>query len=263
MTLLDGLPHYGLLFLIVMAFMAGLVDAMVGGGGLIQIPALFSTLTTATPSSLLGTNKFSSFFGTASAALRYSRKVQIPWRTAAPAALAAFAGSWSGAGLTDLLPVSWMRPLVLLLLVAIAFYTFRRHELGEYHAPKWKGKLQVILALCAGASIGFYDGFFGPGTGTFLLFIWVRGFGFDFLHATATAKVVNATTNAAALVYFVPHGHILWAYALPMAVSNIVGAQIGSRLALKHGASFIRKLFLVLVCLLITKMAWQIGLRIS
>ncbi|MFM9835382.1 MAG: sulfite exporter TauE/SafE family protein [Methylophilaceae bacterium] len=240
-----------------MAFIAGLVDAVVGGGGLIQIPALFSSLTTSTPASLLGTNKFSSVFGTASAAWRYSHQVQIPWRTAAPAALSAFAGSWLGARMTTLLPIEWMRPAVLLLLIGIAIYTFRRHELGSTHEPRWQGKTLLCFAMLGGACIGFYDGFFGPGTGMFLLFMWVQVFGFDFLHATATTKVVNASTNAAALVYFVPNGHILWAYALPMAITNIIGAQIGTRLAIEHGTAFIRKLFLFLVCFLIAKMAWQ------
>ena len=258
MMLLDGLTLYTLIFLIIMAFIAGLIDAAVGGGGLIQVPALFSTLTTTAPAALLGTNKFSSLFGTASAAWRYSHQVKIPWRTAAPAALSAFAGSWFGARITSLLPLEWMRPIVLLLLIAITIYTFQRHELGSTHSPRWQGKTQLLFALLGGACIGFYDGFFGPGTGMFLLFMWVRIFGFDFLHATATTKVVNASTNAAALGYFVPNGYILWGYAIPMAFANIIGAQIGSKLAMKHGTAFIRKLFLVLACVLIAKMAWQI-----
>jgi uncharacterized membrane protein YfcA len=247
-----------LIFLIFMSFIAGLVDAVVGGGGLIQIPALFSSLTSSTPASLLGTNKFSSVFGTASAAWKYSQQIQIPWRTAAPASLTAFAGSWLGARMTSLLPIEWMRPVILILLVFIAIYTFRRQELGLNHAPRWKGRIQLLLALLGGGCIGFYDGFFGPGTGMFFLFLWVRVFGFDFLHATAITKVVNASTNAAALVYFVPNRHILWVYALPMALTNIIGAQIGTRLAIKHGTSLIRTLFLCLVFILITKMAWQL-----
>lgn len=247
-----------LVFLLVMAFMAGLVDAAVGGGGLIQIPALFGTLTQIAPASLLGTNKFASVFGTASAAWRYSHQVDIAWRSTLPAAVAAFIGSWEGAQITSLLPAKWMRPLVLVLLIAMAIYSFRKNELGVQHMPRWQGQAKLVFSVLAGFFIGFYDGFFGPGTGMFLLFVWVRFFGYDFLHAAATSKVINAATNAAALCYFVPHGYIVWFLAVAMACANLLGAQLGARVTIKYGAAFVRKLFLALVCALIAKMAWQI-----
>lgn len=245
------------LFLLPAAFLAGLVDAVVGGGGLIQIPALFSFLPQAAPATVFGTNKMSSICGTLSATLRYVRQVRVPWRITLLAAGAAFLFSFFGAMCVALLPKAWARPLVLVLLIAVATYTFLRKDFGARDLGLQHGRQHLLGALALGAGIGFYDGFFGPGTGSFLLFLFVRFFGLDFLRATSAAKIVNMSTNAAALLYFGPTGHVLWTLALSMALCNVAGAQCGSVLAIRHGSAFVRKLFLIVVVVLIAKFAWD------
>ena len=245
------------LFLLPAAFLAGLVDAVVGGGGLIQIPALFAAYPQAAPATIFGTNKLSSICGTLAATARYLQRVRVPWRLALLAAATAFVFSFLGAMSVALLPKEWARPLVLPLLVLVAIYTFLRKDFGAEDQGLRHGRRHLAGALLLGAGIGFYDGFFGPGTGSFLLFLFVRFFGLDFLRATSAAKIVNLSTNMAALLYFGPTGHVLWTLALGMAACNIAGAQLGSGLALRHGSAFVRKLFLYVVVVLIAKFAWD------
>jgi uncharacterized membrane protein YfcA len=202
-----------------------------------------------------GTNKFASVFGTANAAWRYARRVDMPWRTTLPAAGAAFACSYAGALAVTWLPPALLRPLILLLLIGAAAYTFSRPDFGTIHRPQHSGRREFAYALLLGGAIGFYDGFFGPGTGSFLIFLFVRFFGFDFLHASAAAKVVNMTTNLAALAYFIPHGHFLPQLAVLMALCNILGSLLGTHLALRHGSRFVRIVFLCVVSAFIVKFA--------
>lgn len=246
-----------MLALLFAALMAGAIDAVVGGGGLIQIPALFATYPGESAATLFGTNKCASVVGTANATWRYARRVAMPWRTILPAALAAFAFSYVGAAAVAWLPKDVVRPLILLLLVIAAVYTLKRKDFGQVHQPAHAGYRELIYAILLGGVIGFYDGFFGPGTGSFLIFLFVRFFGFDFLHASAAAKVVNVATNLAALVYFLPHGYVLPVLAVAMAVANVSGSIIGTRLALKHGSGFIRQVFLTMAGVLIVKFAWD------
>lgn len=246
-----------LLILLPAALFAGFVDAVVGGGGLIQIPALFSTLPRELPATLFGTNKLASVFGTMNAAWRYAGRVAIPWRVTFPAAVTALVFSYAGAAAVAWLPREALRPLILGLLILAAAYTFRRKEFGALHQPSLSGRRELFYAFLLGAAIGFYDGFFGPGTGSFLIFLFVRFFGFDFLHASASAKVVNVATNLAALAYFVPAGHWLPLIAVLMAVCNVAGSWLGAHLALRHGSQFVRKIFLVVVLLLILRFAWD------
>jgi uncharacterized membrane protein YfcA len=240
------------------AFFAGMVDAVVGGGGLIQIPVLLSQFPQTAIPTLFGTNKVASIVGTSSAMWKYGRAVTIPWRIVGPATAAALVGAWMGAALVAWLPRDWMRPLVLVLMVAAALYTFHNKNFGhvETHEPRpsdpWMGAL-------VGLVIGLYDGFFGPGTGSFLLFAFVRLFGMDFLRATAGAKVVNVATNLSAIALFATSGPVLWAVGLGMAVCNLAGAQVGTRMALRNGSGFIRKAFLVVVVVLIGKLALDVA----
>lgn len=243
--------------LLPIAFFAGLVDAAVGGGGLIQLPGLFATLPREIPSALLGSNKFASIMGTASATWRYARRIEIPWRFVLPAAATAFIGSYLGARLAHFLPAQAMRPLVLVLLVVMLAYTLYKPDFGQQDAGRVLTRRDLVLGLLIGAAIGFYDGFFGPGTGSFLIFLFIRFFHFDFLRASACAKVVNLTTNLASLVFFIPAGQVLYAIALPMGLANIAGAQIGTRLALKGGNLWVRRLFLVLVLILLAKLLFD------
>ena len=246
-----------LLILLFAALFAGFVDSVVGGGGLIQIPALFSLLPRELPATLFGTNKLASVFGTLNAAWRYARRVEMPWRATLPAALAAFACSYAGAAAVAWLPREALRPLILGLLVLAAVYTFWRKDFGALHQPVHSGRREFLYALLLGSAIGFYDGFFGPGTGSFLIFLFIRFFGFDFLHASAAAKVVNVATNLAALAYFVPAGHWLPLLAVLMALCNVAGSWLGTHLALRHGSGFVRRVFLLVVTLLIARFAWD------
>ncbi len=248
---------YLIAFLVLGAFGAGLIDAVVGGGGLIQIPLLFSALPKELPATLFGTNKFAAVFGTAFAARNYARRVEMPWRTTLPAAMAAFAFSYLGAMAVSWLPVKLLRPLIFVLLVGAAAYTYARKDFGSLHQPQHTGHQEFAYALSVGGAIGFYDGFFGPGTGSFLIFLFIRFFGFDFLHASAAAKVVNVATNVAALTFFVPNGYLLPVLAILMGAFNILGSLVGTHLALRHGNGFVRKLFLAVVIGLILKFAYD------
>ena len=249
------------LLLGVAAFSAGLVDAVVGGGGLIQLPTMFSVFPNMAPATLIGTNKLASIFGTSVAAVSYARRVAIAWSVAAPAAIAALVFAFLGAYTVTQVSAEFMRLLLPIVLVAVAVYTFARKDFGSVHAPVHSGVKEQTLALLVGSGIGFYDGFFGPGTGSFLVFLFVRIFGFDFLGATAVAKIVNVACNFAALIWFGYSGHLIWQLGLLMAVCQIGGAFIGSRLAMKHGSGFVRQLFLIVVSLLILKSGYDAWLR--
>jgi uncharacterized protein len=243
------------------AFLAGLVDAVVGGGGLIQIPVLFAAFPNGAPATLLGTNKLAAIFGTAAAAVNYTRRVRVAWSAAAPAALAAAIASVAGAYTVTKVPADFIRALLPLILLAVGIYTFSKKDFGSIHAPLHSGGKERAIALAVGASIGFYDGFFGPGTGSFLVFLFVRFFGFDFLGASAAAKVVNVACNLSALIWFGWSGHLWWQLGLMMAVCQVAGSLIGSRLAIKHGSVFVRKLFLVVVGALILKTGYDAFLK--
>ena len=235
---------------------------MVGGGGLIQLPALLVFLPAPLAGSLatvFGTNKLSSICGTGMAVLQYARRVPIPWRTVLPAGGMAFASSFLGARAVSMLNKELLRPVILLLLVAVAIYTYTRKNLGEIHAPKLPAARERLLALAVGAGIGFYDGFFGPGTGSFLIFIFISLFGFDFLAASASAKVINCATNLSAVLYFAATDHILYRYALPMGLCNVLGSLLGTRLAILKGNRFVRRLFILVVGVLILRFAWDVG----
>jgi len=240
------------------AFMAGFIDAVVGGGGLIQIPALFSAFPSASPATLFGTNKIASIVGTSSAAVQYSRRVSIPWKIALPGAFAALFGAWFGARAVAWMPVEYLRPLVLILLVLVAVYTFARKDFGTTSSTQRLGRRDVWVAVLIALTVGFYDGFFGPGTGSFFIFLLVRFIALDFLHASATAKVLNVATNFAALSFFAANVELLWKAGVLMAVCNLGGALIGSRLAIRHGAGFVRQIFLFVVTVLIAKMAYDL-----
>ncbi len=239
------------------AFFAGFVDAVVGGGGLIQIPALFAAYPGLAPATLFATNKLASVVGTSSAALQYSRRVRIPWRVAGPGAVAALVGSWYGAKAVTLMPPEALRPLILLLLVLVAIYTFVKKDLGTVSTESVHGLRSTVIAGVIGGVIGFYDGFFGPGTGSFLIFLFIRTLGMDFLRASVCAKILNVATNLAAIGFFVGNVEILWKVAGIMAACNLSGAVVGSRMALRHGAVFVRKMFLGVVAVLIAKLAYD------
>jgi uncharacterized membrane protein YfcA len=247
-----------LLFLCLSSVLAGFIDSVVGGGGLIQIPAMLILLPGMPVATILGTNKFSSCAGTTIAVQRYAREVTIDWFSILPAAVTAFIFSFLGSRTVTLLSTEFTRPIVLALLILVAIYVFWVKDLGLVHQPKHARKKATFLGILIGAGLGFYDGFFGPGTGSFLIFLFVGVFGFNFLAASASAKVINWATNMASIIYFGWSGHILYQYAVPMAACNIVGSLIGTRLAIAKGSQFVRIFFLIIVCALIIKLAQSI-----
>jgi uncharacterized protein len=246
-----------LILILIAAFSAGCIDAIVGGGGLIQTPALFSVYPHIAPSTLLGTSKFAAVFGTSNAAWRYSQKIQIPWRGLMPLALLVLLTATCGAVAATLVPPKVFRPLVPVLLLGVLIYLLRNKALGNAHQPRvFERKHHALAALLIGA-IGFYDGFFGPGTGSLLMFVFMRLYGYDFLNAAASARVLNVATNLAALAYFGVHGYVLWHVGIGMAIANIAGSILGTRFALRGGSIFVRKIFIVVVSALILRTLWQ------
>ena len=249
--------EFDLVLLLAAALFAGFVDAVAGGGGLIQVPALLMALPGEVPATVFGTNKLASICGTGNAAVRYARRIALPWGIALPAASAAFLSSFVGAMAVAWLPKEVVRPLVLGLLLLVLLYTVVKPDFGVVSGFRLVSGPERRRALWVGAVLGFYDGFFGPGAGSFLIFAFVRFFRLDFLHASSVAKVVNFATNAAALAYFVPSGHVLWITGLSMAIFNIVGALLGAQLALRHGSGFVRRVFIVVASVLIARLGYD------
>lgn len=243
------------------SLLAGFVDSIVGGGGLILVPALFATFPNAAPATLFGTNKGASVWGTGMAAVQYGRRVQVSWRAMVPAAVVCFAASMGGAWLVTLVSPQYLRKALPFVLLLVLVYTLAKKELGRQHMPRYDNDKERWVASAIGAAIGFYDGFFGPGTGSFFVFLLVRVLGYDFLNASAGAKLLNTASNLAAIVLFAVKGHIWWHYVLAMALANMAGSFAGTHLALKHGAAFVRVVFIVVVSLLIAKTTWDAFLR--
>lgn len=243
------------------SLLAGFVDAIVGGGGLILVPALFAIFPTAPAASLFGLNKSASVWGTSFAAVQYSRRVTMNWASLMPAALAGLCGSFVGAWGVTVLPSDFLRKVLPLVLLAVLLYTLARKELGRHHAPRLAPKAERLAAITVGLVLGVYDGFFGPGTGSFLVFLFVRWLGYDFLHASAAAKLINVATNIAAVVLFGLKGHIWWHYALVLATANVLGSLAGTRLALRHGVGFVRWVFIAVVSALILRTGYDAFLR--
>ena len=239
------------------AFFAGFVDSIVGGGGLIQVPALLAGYPNIAPQELLGTNKLGGICGTGSAVYRYARFVRIPWRSLLPAAGLAFLAALAGASLVSRVPAAVFRPLVPVMLAGVLAYVLCRKDLGAVHRSVVLSRRRTILASAAISAIGLYDGFFGPGTGTFLMLLFVRVHGFDFLNASAAARLINVATNAGALVYFGVHADIHWAVGLCLGVCSASGSIAGIRTARRHGTGFVKIVFIAVVSALIAKTAWD------
>lgn len=243
------------------SLLAGLVDSIVGGGGLILVPALFAAYPGAAAATLLGTNKSASVWGTSIATLQYARRVQLRWAVMVPAALVALVGSFFGAWFVTIIDPQVLRKLLPFILLALLAYTLARKDMGRVHALRHGVGGERFLACAIGLAIGWYDGFFGPGTGSFFIFLFVRLLGYDFLNASAAAKLLNVATNASAIALFAAKGHIWWQVGFALAAANVVGSLIGTRLALRHGAGFVRGVFIVVVGALIVKTGWDAFLR--
>lgn len=239
------------------SFVAGFIDAIVGGGGLIQTPILFVAFPQFPAATLLGTTKIPSFSGTAISLFHFTKHVKLQWKVLMPIASIAFLSAMAGSSLVSTISNEIFKPIILIALCAVAIYTYLKKNFGQ-HQDNVKTKYTIAKALSSGLLIGFYDGFIGPGTGSFLVLVFVTVLGLDFLHASAHAKAVNLATNAASILFFIYAGHVLWWLALPMAVCNMVGGVVGTKLALLKGNVLVRKVFLVVVGFTILRFGFDI-----
>lgn len=247
-----------LIWLILIGFSAGLMDAAVGGGGLLQIPALFTILPHHTShTAILGINKFAAALGTLNAAAQFAHKITLPWKMLLPAALCALTASYIGAKLTTWLPLAYIKPMMLIIMITMFLYTFSKKNLGQTPRQHTLSPQEYLIGILLSTLIGLYDGIFGPGTGSLLVFIFVHYLSYDFLTATAAAKIINLTTNLAALSFFIPHGHIIWHWAFPLAIANFFGGFVGSWLAIRYGTHFLRLGFMSLLIMLISKFGYD------
>jgi uncharacterized protein len=246
-------PSLTILALSGFAFLAGFIDAIVGGGGLIQLPALFVLMPGFPPATVLGTSKFSSTVGALASAITYSRKIKLDWRDWLLGVIGALVCSFLGARVASLIPASTFRPIVIVALIVVGAFTLARKDFGSSGTRTTRKWLPILLV---GSGIGFYDGIFGPGTGSFMVFALATS-GFAILEASATTKILNFSSNLSALVYFAATGHVYYAAAIPMAACNILGSVLGARLALSRGSGFIRIVFLVVVTALLGKLIFD------
>ena len=238
---------YIIILLCIASFFAGFVDAIVGGGGLIQTPVALILLPNLAVSSIIGSLKIPAFSGTSFAAKQYLEKVDMNWKLLFIMAIVAFASAFLGSNLLTIVHNDFMKPFLLVVLTLIAIYSFTKKDFGIHQAKEHTVKRQILLAVSMSILLGFYDGFIGPGTGSFLVLGFVTVLGFDFLHASANAKMVNLATNFGSICLFILKGKIIWAIAIPMAVCNAIGGWTGAKLAIKKGNGFIRIFFLIVV----------------
>lgn len=247
-----------LLALAVAALAAGWVDAVVGGGGLIQLPALLLLMPGAAPVQLLATNKLASICGTTTSAVTYARRITPDARTAVPLAVAAFAGSCGGAFVATFLHKEVFTPIILVVLVVVGAWTLFKPSIGQVQQMRFTGRRHVGAAAFIGAVIGFYDGALGPGTGSFLVVGLVAICGYAFVQASGLAKIANVATNLAALVVFIPQGAVMWKLGLVMGAANILGGYIGARSAVALGPRFVRAVLLVVVGAFVVRLGGEV-----
>ncbi|MFC5728851.1 MULTISPECIES: TSUP family transporter [Nocardioides] len=229
------------------ALTAGFVDAVVGGGGLIQLPALLVGLPSASPVQILATNKIASVCGTAASSVTYYRRIRPDPRTFAPLMLLALAGAFTGALAASHIPREAFEPIVLVVLVVVGAYVVLRPRIGEETLLRFSGHQHLAAAMAVGFVIGLYDGALGPGTGSFFVFALVGLMGYNFVEASAKARMANFATNLGALLLFVPTGAVLWDVGLMMGACNLIGGYVGARTAVARGAKFVRAFFIVVV----------------
>ncbi|MFD1347491.1 TSUP family transporter [Nesterenkonia halotolerans] len=247
-----------LLLLIAAGFAAGWVDAVVGGGGLLQLPAMLM-IPGITPVQALATNKLGSIFGTTTSAITYARRVKPAMGTALPMAVAALLASYCGAVVAASLPERIILPLILLALIGVGVFTAVRPQVGQLEKLRHVGMGHLARAVMIGMILGFYDGVLGPGTGTFLVIALVTVLGYNFLNSSAQAKVVNVATNLGALLYFAPAGHVLLGLGLVLGAANMAGGYLGARMAIAKGSKFIRVVFLIVVFALVIKLGYDVA----
>lgn len=251
-----------IILLCIAAFAAGFVDAIVGGGGLIQTPMGLILLPQLPVSTVVGSLKISAFSGTAFAAAQYVKKVTINWKLLLPMMALAMLASFAGSSLLTQMHNDFMKPVLLIILSFVAIYTFVKKDFGQHKEKAHSPTTHIIYSLLISLVIGFYDGFIGPGAGSFLVLAFVVLMGYDFLHASANAKMVNLATNFGSILLFVLKGKIIWAIAIPMALCNAAGGFTGAKLAINKGNKFIRIFFLIIVTGTLIRFAYDVFFKV-
>lgn len=250
-----------IIILCIAAFTAGFIDSIIGGGGLVQTPVTLVTLPQYPLATLLGTTKIPSIFGTSIAAFQYSIKVNINWKLMAVMCSIALSAAWAGSKTVSMVSNSFMKPVIFCILIFVAVYTYSKKDLGISSSDNISKQKAFILGAFFALLIGFYDGFIGPGAGSFMVLFFISVLGFDFLKASAHSKLVNVSTNLGSIIFFSGSGHILYQYAIPMALCNFTGSLIGSRLAILKGNKFIRVFFLIVIAGTIIRFGYDIFIR--
>jgi uncharacterized membrane protein YfcA len=249
---------YVIVILCVASFAAGFIDAIVGGGGLIQTPVTMIMLPNMPVSTIIGTLKIPAFSGTFMAARQYLRKVDMNWKLLILMMIVAIPSAFAGSALLTRVSNDFMKPLLLLILSGLVIYTYAKKNFGQHADKSHSASQQILYAILISISIGFYDGFIGPGTGSFLVVAFITLLGFDFLPASANAKMVNLATNAGSIALFLTKGTLLWKIALPMAACNAAGGFVGAKIAINRGNGFIRKIFLLVVIGTLLRFAYDV-----
>ena len=252
-----------ILILSACAFLAGFIDSVVGGGGLIQTPALLINLPNEPLARIFGTGKFAGMIGTSTSAVQYARHIRFDVRILVLVCVTAAAFSFLGSYSVSLLDPSVLKPVLFVLLIGVFVFTLKRKNFGQEHRNSLSMQKKYILSALFSAIVGFYDGFFGPGTGTFFILFFVGVLGFDFLNASAYAKVANVATNLTAFGYFTATNNVIWHFALPMAFCNLTGSYLGAKAAILKGNQFVRYVFLVVVGGMICRFGFDIFSKLN
>jgi uncharacterized membrane protein YfcA len=255
------MESYIIIFLCLASFVAGFVDAIVGGGGLIQTPIALVLLPNINIASVIGTLKIPGFSGTFMATYHYLKSAMVNWVLFLVMALISFCFAYLGSSLLNIMQNDFMKPLLFILLILLLIYTYFKKDFGQFHRNKLSSKQLYIYGSVICVFLGFYDGFIGPGTGSLLIMAFIAILGFDFLQANIYAKMVNLSTNMGSITLFVLKGKIIWSIAIPMAVCNVTGSWLGARLAIAKGNGFIRIFFLFVVGLALLRFGYDVFLK--
>lgn len=247
-----------LILLCLAAFLAGFTDAISGGGGLIQTPAALILLSQYPVVTVIGSLKLPASSGTFIAAIQYARKIKLNVLLVLVLIVIAFSAAFAGSKLLSMVSNDFIKPFLLIVLIGVAVYTYSNRKFGVHAEKDHSMSQQWLRAILISLVLGFYDGFIGPGAGSFMMLAFITMLGFDFLTASAHTKMVNLASNLGSLVFFIISGKILWAIAIPMAVCNALGGLLGARLAILKGNAFIRIFFLAVVVIVIIRFAWDV-----
>ena len=250
-----------LILLCMAAFFAGFVDAIVGGGGLVQTPVSILLLPQYPVATVLGSLKIPSFCGTSIAAWQYSRKTVLDWKLLAVMMTIAMLAAFTGSQVLTVVHNDFMKPFLLVVLSAVALYTYTKKDFGQHTAKDHSRGTRLAYAIGISLVLGFYDGFIGPGAGSFMILAFITLMGYDFLHASAKAKMLNLATNTGSIILFAIKGKIIWSISIPMAISNAAGGAVGARLAINKGNKFIRVFFLIVITGTLLRFAWDVFFR--